>query len=96
VSETAKRIKDMDQIDDTTICYWYAPPYVGTADGKQYPGEWLFYIPRCGVGRLTNHTVVEHEDGTITVSPSILFTGHDEGRKIQRHGFIERGVWRDA
>jgi len=48
-------------------------------------------------GRLANlakHFVTEHPDGTITVSPSILVRGGgDEG---EWHGFLERGVWREA
>ena len=39
------------------------------------------------------HVVVEHEDGSITVSPSI---GINDGRGQVYHGFLERGVWRDA
>jgi hypothetical protein len=93
--ERAKRVAGFKQIDEASICYWYTPPYVGE-NGEQYPGEWLFYIPNCGVGRLTNHQVIEHEDGTITVSPSILFTGHHEGQKVQRHDYIERGIWREV
>ena len=46
-----------------------------------------------GQGSLGNHTIVEHEDGTITVSPSILMTGH-HGK--QWHGYLERGVWRQV
>lgn len=48
------------------------------------------------IGRLTKHTVREHEDGTISVRPndgssnSILITGH---RGEQWHGYIEKGVW---
>ncbi len=38
------------------------------------------------------HKVTEHEDGTITVSPSILITRHDG----QWHGYLERGVWREC
>lgn len=33
--------------------------------------------------------IVEHEDGTITVTPSIMDPGG-------WHGFLERGVWRGA
>lgn len=33
------------------------------------------------------------EDGTITVSPSILIS-HWEGRSW--HGYLERGVWREV
>lgn len=42
---------------------------------------------------LTNHSIVEHDDGTITVSPSILI-----GRpgKKQWHGYLEHGVWREV
>jgi hypothetical protein len=47
---------------------------------------------------LSLHTITEHEDGTITVSPSIKHTGNNEGwtKKIVWHGFLERGVWRLA
>jgi uncharacterized protein YndB with AHSA1/START domain len=41
-----------------------------------------------------NHTVTEHEDGTITVSPSILATEAEHGHDW--HGYLEQGVWREA
>ena len=46
-------------------------------------------------GNLTNHQVTEHEDGTITVSPSILvtFPGTDWP---QWHGYLEHGVFREV
>ena len=48
-------------------------------------------------GRLANlaqHTVIEHEDGTISVSPSILVRGGgDDG---EWHGYLERGIWREC
>ena len=61
-------------------------------------GEWYMRPPPkegffSGKGRLSAHTVIEHEDGTITVSPSILVYGH-HGR--QWHGYLERGVWREV
>ena len=59
---------------------WYCKP----------PTKEGFYS---GQGSLGNHTVVEHEDGTITVSPSILIGGH-HGK--QWHGYLERGVWREV
>jgi hypothetical protein len=34
------------------------------------------------------HTVVEHEDGTITVTPSIVTSTW--------HGWLEKGVWRSV
>jgi len=38
------------------------------------------------------HKVTEHEDGTITVSPSIVCTGVGQ----TYHGWLEHGEWRDA
>lgn len=43
-----------------------------------------------GKGVKTPWDVVEHEDGTISVSPSIL--DHGSGW----HGFLEHGCWREA
>jgi hypothetical protein len=80
----AKRIERFEQLDDTQICYWKAD------------GIWLMYLPGCGVGNLANHKVEEHEDGTITVHPSILVEGHDKGQRTQKHGFLVRGEWKDA
>lgn len=63
--------------------------------GKGADGKWYCRVPTTGIGigNLSNHDVVEHEDGTITVSPSILCTGHN-GK--QWHGYLERGVWREV
>lgn len=47
-------------------------------------------------GNLSNHDVVEHDDGTITVSPSILISSRWAGEKRSWHGFLERGVWRSC
>lgn len=80
----AKRIERFEEIDDTQRCYW-----------KQ-DGIWWLYHPGCGVSNLANHQITEHEDRTITVSPSILTTGHDSGKPTTVHGYLERGIWRDA
>ena len=61
--------------------------------------------PRDGDGMISclaylkSHKVIEHEDGTITVSPSILVKGPDSAPKDWAenhtwHGFLERGIWR--
>jgi len=44
------------------------------------------------------HTVTEHEDGTITVSPSILWNQAHMPSYPETwwHGFLERGIWREA
>lgn len=61
---------------------------------KDGVATWYGIAPAPGMplANLTAHSVTEHEDGTITVSPSILITGH-HGREW--HGFLERGVWRE-
>jgi len=61
--------------------------------GKDKDGVWFMRVPEpgFGMGSLRNHEVTEHEDGTITVSPSILCTGHHDK---QWHGYLECGVWR--
>jgi hypothetical protein len=58
---------------------------------------WHARPPKGGLGNLGNHEVTEHEDGTITVSPSILVTSHnDNGEKVVWHGYLEKGVWREC
>jgi hypothetical protein len=61
---------------------------------KRTDGEgWYIRPPGSQVGTILttpgHHAVEEHEDGTITVSPSILQSG-----STTWHGFLERGVWR--
>lgn len=57
---------------------------------------WFVRPPKDGIssGSLEKHTIVEHEDGTITVSPSILFVAN--GQHTGWHGFLEHGVWREC
>lgn len=48
-------------------------------------------------GNLRRHDVVEHGDGTITVSPSIeINRGNGDRSGRYYHGFLERGIWRTA
>jgi len=53
------------------------------------PNLWLL-DPAGHVGRVSTHTITEHEDGTITVSPSI-YDAPDGW-----HGYLKRGVWRSV
>lgn len=59
--------------------------------GKSW--DWHVRDPLGSMGKLgvENHQVEEHEDGSITCSPSLHNT-RDGGY----HGWLERGVWRDA
>lgn len=68
------------------------PGAYGSADGK----DWFCTTPNGLFGNISKHTVTEHEDGTTTVSPSILVTsGRDHGQPSW-HGYLERGVWREC
>ena len=54
---------------------------------------WMAITPNDHHCNLKNHTIVEHEDGTITVSPSIRVS--DQNGELW-HGFLEKGVWRSC
>lgn len=54
---------------------------------------WYCITPNNLFGNLSGHKVVEHEDGTITVSPSIFV---NMGRNPNWHGFLEHGIWRSC
>ena len=81
----ALRVENMGSIQSARICYW-----------KGADGAWMLYMPRVGVGNLREHEVTEHEDGSITVNPSILVETHDAQGPVVRHGYLVRGEWRDA
>ena len=82
-----KRVNSYEERDAEHVCYW-------EQDVLRIK-VWYLTVPKDGkefYGNLANHDVVEHEDGTITVSPSIKIWNH-EG---EVHGFLVRGVWEDA
>ena len=59
--------------------------------GKDSSGLWWVRPPtgHSGVvGESTGHVVTEHEDGTISVQPSIL-----DDSPGGYHGFLTHGVW---
>lgn len=55
--------------------------------------RWHARTPNGHLGNLGAHDVTEHDDGTITVRPSIAVS---DGEKELWHGYLERGVWRLA
>jgi hypothetical protein len=57
--------------------------------GKWTDGTWYGCTPNDQGCNLGAHEITEHEDGTITVSPSIEVTGHDG----YWHGWLKHGVW---
>lgn len=64
----------------------YRPPFV-VGDG-----EWHLIDPTGGIGAVRtvenrgHHTWVEHEDGTVTFSPSLVMPSG-------WHGWLRNGVW---
>lgn len=61
-------------------------------------GYWHACTPNGALGNLSRHEVTEHEDGSITVSPSILVSSLDSKGNAHEiwHGYLERGVWREV
>jgi streptogramin lyase len=63
---------------------------------KQADGTFWFRTPNGMMGRLNPkiHSIVEHPDNTISVSPSILMTVPDGA--MSWHGYLEKGIWREC
>lgn len=59
-----------------------------------WKGEWYGRTPNGLLCNLSGHTVTVHDDGSITVSPSILVSNGQGG--VMWHGFLERGVWKEC
>lgn len=55
---------------------------------------WMGCTPDGRLCDLSRHTVIEHDDGTITVGPSILVSGG--GFDECWHGYLEKGDWRQV
>ncbi len=71
-------------------------PYSDLRSGDYFiwSGAWYGVSPNGLLCGLKNHTVVEHDDGTITVSPSILVNNGQGG--VAWHGFLKAGVWEEC
>jgi hypothetical protein len=70
------------------------PIFMKPGDYGKYQGRWYCITPEGHLGDITNHTIIEHEDGTITVKPSILIKDYNIKNNIIWHGFLECGIWR--
>jgi hypothetical protein len=67
-------------------------PYeLNPGDVAFYKGQWWACLPNGDKANLKNHSVVEKEDGTIDVTPSILCKGNAEW-----HGYLTDGVWKEC
>lgn len=76
------------------------PPYEYEPGDYGRRGSWWFgKTPNGYLANLSAHQITEHENGTITVSPSILVSlpeTKDRPRQDLWHGYLERGVWRSC
>lgn len=69
--------------------------------GLERPGRWSFCTPNGhhGAIEIPRWSVVEHEDGTITVSPSIDLGALEQDGKTRHqlwHGWLRAGEWSEA
>jgi len=55
----------------------------------KWEGEFYLRSPKGLLANLGNHTIVEHDDFSITVRPSILVSD----RVDSDHGYFTRGEW---
>ena len=71
MSERAIRVDSFERRDESVPCYWWDVEH----------RRWYLWLPDCGLADLSQHAVTEHEDGTISVSPSILLKGCIRGTR---------------
>lgn len=89
---TRMKREDFQSTGDLVDKIAFTPGAYGTINGE----HWLCCTPNGLFGNLSAHSVTEHDDGTITVSPSILVTSGRNRGKPSWHGYLERGVWREC
>lgn len=73
---------------------FYAYASLKAGDYFIQDGRWGGITPNGHHCNLTNHKVTEHDDGTITVLPSIIVCG--DSTVVLWHGFLEKGIWRSV
>ena len=65
--------------------------------GKDINGVWYARPPGMHTGCLSRHEVIEHDDGTITVTPSILVSGtNTKDEPAKWHGYLTKGEWSEC
>ena len=69
-------------------------PMLQPGDFWIYDGIWHGITPNDYPCNLGNHTVIEHEDNSITVSPSIRVS--ISNTEDVWHGYLEQGVWKEC
>lgn len=97
-----RRLREGDNLTVRPGDYWLATD----RNPRMRPGTWIVAVPAkrpdggpydspvLGTLDPANHSVIEHEDGTITVSPSLVLTRPDGSEAY--HGWLKAGVWSEA
>lgn len=72
--------------------------YDGTDEAKSIDwmntmNRWQICAPDGSQGSIATHKVIEHDDGTVTMTPSLDWSQRRPGGW---HGFLERGIWRSC
>ena len=63
----------------------------------RFAHQWWAKTPGGHIANLAGHDVTQHDDTTITVSPSILVSERRAGEHHELwHGYLEHGVWRQV
>lgn len=84
------RLIPVDGEEDFLLRISKTPGAYGTKNLK----DWYCTTPNGMFGNISNHTVTVHDDGSITVAPSILVHGGGDGKSW--HGFLVKGEWREC
>lgn len=60
----------------------------------KHNGIWYFAAANWGIANLASHKAIEHENGAITVEPSILIKYYDYDSNCDAiwHGYLTNGV----
>ncbi len=76
---------------DTDWLFTMQPGEYGCNETGQ---SWYVVTPNGMLGNISKHIIIDHDDGTITVMPSIKVTGGTAEESW--HGYLEKGVWREV
>lgn len=95
-----EKIETIDNIIKNTIMIGKRvitdPFYFQNGDYGLYEGCWYGLTPNGHLANLGGHDVIEHPDGTITVSPSIRVWSSSNFMSCDWHGYLEKGIWREC
>lgn len=86
------RLHKIEGEEDFLWRIFQTPGAYGSSDGK----NWFCTTPNGLAGNLCAHQIEEHDDGTISVTPSILVSSGRDHKQPSWHGFLKLGVWSEC